>query len=74
MTTDTKTLLKFANVQMAAEALLDRPGDFTGQLVYGNNRSSKFTDAQAAEFASLWEVVDHKSNTSTEMGVRVKFP
>ena len=65
MTTDAKTLLKFANVQMAAEALLDRPGDFTGQLMYGNNRSSKFTDVQAAEFAQLWEVVEHKSNTST---------
>jgi hypothetical protein len=34
-------------------------------LTSGNNRSSKFTDVQAAEFVQLWEVVEHKSNTST---------
>ena len=65
MIIDAKTLLKFANVQMAAEALLDRPGDFAGQLIYGNNRSSKFTETQATDFSANWTVVEHKANTAT---------
>lgn len=69
MSTDAKTLLKFANLQMAAEAVDLSAGitgnDYTAALVKGNNSSSKFTDVQAAEFAANWEVVEHKSNTAT---------
>jgi hypothetical protein len=55
---------------MASEALLDRFAYTTltgleAALKFGNNRSSKFTDVQAAQFASEWSVVDHKPNTST---------
>jgi RTX calcium-binding nonapeptide repeat (4 copies) len=59
------TLLTFANLQMAAEALLDNSGTFTAQLVAGNNRASRFTQSQATQFANEWKVVDHKPNTST---------
>jgi Ca2+-binding RTX toxin-like protein len=67
MTTNASTLLKYANVQMAAEARLDL---FLNQaseaaLKFGNDRSSRFTTVQAAEFATDWKVVEHKSNTST---------
>jgi hypothetical protein len=34
-------------------------------LVFGNNRSSKFTDEAAAQFAAVWSVVEHKSDTTT---------
>jgi hypothetical protein len=77
MTTQASTLLKFANLQMAAESLFEvLPSDAPGQiksassmnqasLILGNTRSSKFTTAQAAEFAADWKVVEHKSNTAT---------
>jgi hypothetical protein len=75
MTNDIATYLKYANLQMAAEALFDRqpaePGTiYFGKiepevLTLGNNRASKFTTTQATEFASLWEVVEHISNTPT---------
>jgi hypothetical protein len=77
MTTQASNLLKFANVQLAAESLFgilptDAPGKVfdsismdEGSLKRGNTRSSRFTDVQATEFAQLWEVVEHKSNTST---------
>jgi hypothetical protein len=82
MTNNITAYLKYANVQMAAEALYGFnpklsstnliPGSTEtypvinpADLIEGNNRSSKFTDIQAAEFAQLWEVVEHKSNTST---------
>ncbi|MBI2770199.1 MAG: hypothetical protein HYX47_11280, partial [Burkholderiales bacterium] len=52
---------------MAAEALLDRPDPegLFGQLKFGNNRASKFTDVLAADFASKYTVVAHQANTST---------
>ena len=81
MTTPTTTeLLKFANVQMAAEALYDSdatlglpltPGKpFSGAitpqvLIDGNRHASKFTTTEAAKFVADWELVEHKSNTTT---------
>ena len=63
MSTDAQTLLKYANLQMAAEAIDLRAGIsgnlYINALTKGNNRSSKFTDVQAAQFASEWSVVDH---------------
>jgi hypothetical protein len=60
-------LLAMANVQMAAEARLDRFGNqaTVAALRYGNNRSSKFSPVQAQAFAQEWSVVDHMANTST---------
>lgn len=62
------TLLTYANVQMAAEALrlnLVTAGQlsFVDALTLGNNRSSKFTPFQAQAFAGEWAVVDHLANT-----------
>jgi hypothetical protein len=56
------TYLKYANLQMAAEASL--PAGFAGAipkefLTAGNNRASKFTDADQ------WTVVSHQEDTST---------
>jgi hypothetical protein len=62
--------LTFADLQMAAEATrLDEvvAGTLSLQdaLTAGNNRSSKFTPTQAAQFAAEWEVVDRWANTGT---------
>ncbi len=68
MPTPTVTqLLTYANLQMAAEARLDL---FNNQvsvaaLTTGNNRASKFTPTQAAQFVTEWEVVAHEPNTTT---------
>jgi len=66
------TYLKYANLQMAAEAFLcdDNGKIFTDDLfikalVAGNNHASKFPDALATEFASQWEVVAHQPNTDS---------
>src|SRR4051812_12414136 len=66
-TNDVSTYFKYANLQMAAEALLDVSGrTFKEQLIAGNNRSSKFTNDLADKFiADGWIVVDHKANTTT---------
>jgi hypothetical protein len=63
-------LLALANVQMAAEARLDRfntstPSGLRDALVFGNERSSKFTPTAAAAFATEWIVVDHQTNTGS---------
>ena len=71
--------LKYANLQMASESLFGEdatlgvltPGktikgslsDF--DLVNGNNHASKFPTQLATDFATGWEVVEHKSNTAT---------
>lgn len=61
--------LKYANLQMAAEA--DLPADFVGdipvaRLTEGNHRSSRFTDTSAAQFNSDgWTVAAHQADTST---------
>ena len=66
--------LKYANLQMAAEAFLKN--DVTGIKNYsgdalstalkdGNQRASRFTGTQAKEFEAQWTVVDQRANTST---------
>lgn len=78
MTTPTVAeLLKFANLQMAAEAFLknERTGEtrYEGEklkeaLVEGNARSTMFSPSEAARFvdpADGWTVVDQEANTST---------
>lgn len=68
MTREVATYLKYANLQMASEALLDRIPQvgLVKALTDGNNRSSKFTQIQADQFiADGWTVVEHKSNTPT---------
>ena len=66
MTTPTPIeLLKFANLQMAAEARIDLFPNLRDALIYGNNRSSKFTGTLADTFADQWTVVSHQANTPT---------
>ena len=81
MTNTIATYLKYANLQLAAEALFEfnpqlgsnaTPGSTASYetiplsyLVNGNNRSSKFPDVLAADFAANWTVVEHKANTAT---------
>ena len=65
--------LKYANLQMAAEALLDQfaystPLGLKAALEFGNNRSSKFTTVLADQFVANgqgWVVVAHKANSPT---------
>ncbi|KAB2919889.1 MAG: hypothetical protein F9K30_16815 [Dechloromonas sp.] len=64
--------LKYANLQMSAEAFLvdDLGNPLTGDryleaLKNGNFHASKFTATQAAEFAAQWEVLDQCPNTPT---------
>ncbi len=77
--------LKFANLQTAAEAILNIPetGErfYSGQdleraLVRGNTRSLKFTQPQAEAFADPvkgWTVLDQKANTSTGFSATLFF-
>ena len=71
MANDIATYLKHANLQMAAEALLNfgigenKSAELIQELKLGNNRSSKFTDVLAADFAAKYTVVAHQANTST---------
>jgi len=76
MTTPTITdYLKYANLQMAAEAFLvdSQEKPLTGQfyidaLVRGNLHASKFTQTQADAFTDPikgWTVLDQKANTTT---------
>ena len=68
-TPNARTLLTYANVQMAAEARNLTSGmtqaDLEAALKLGNNRSSVFTSVQAAAFALEWKVVDHRADTNT---------
>ena len=80
MTNEIATYLKFANVQMAAEADYKTVSDFSDKdkiktaLILGNNRSSKFTEVAAADFAANWTVVAHQPNTGTGFsGTLFKF-
>lgn len=64
------TTLTYANLQMAAEAtrlarVLSGELSLEDVLVLGNDRSSRFTPTQAAEFASEWRVAAHRPNTGT---------
>ncbi len=67
MATEIQTYLKYANLQIAAEAFLEKIESlgFVKTLTEGNNRSSKFTQVQAEDFASKYTVVAHQANTST---------
>jgi hypothetical protein len=75
MNTPTVTdYLKFANLQMAAEAFirdektkqLASDGELLiNALVEGNKHASRFTKIQAEEFETYWEVVDQRANTGT---------
>ena len=77
MTTPTiAEYLKYANLQMAAEAFLydeATNGVKTGQqlidaLKVGNTYASKFTQTQATAFADPvkgWTVLDQRANTTT---------
>ena len=65
--------LKYANVQMGAEAFLvdakSKPltdSRYIDALKFGNGRSSVFTQPQAEDFSKLWEVVDQCANTPTK--------
>ncbi|MBP6788259.1 MAG: hypothetical protein KA170_11765 [Candidatus Promineofilum sp.] len=66
--------LKFANLQMAAEAFLvdiDENGNATVKndipkaLTEGNLHASKFTTTEATKFAAEWQVVAQMPNTTT---------
>lgn len=73
--------LKYANLQMAAEALygfdatvtpFQTPGEkLSGipltieNLTTGNRHASKFTPTEAEKFVTQYEVVEHLSDTST---------
>ena len=70
----TANLLKYADLQMAAEAFVrDREtlllrgtgGELKAALIKGNERTSRFTEVQAEEFAKYWEVLDQRANTAT---------
>jgi hypothetical protein len=65
--------LKFANLQMAAEAflvdqsgnLLTDPAALKKALTDGNDHASKFTETEATKFTAEWQVVAQKPNTPT---------
>ena len=70
----TAELLKYANLQMAAEAFirnettgqLESSGqDLINALVAGNRHASKFTLSEAQKFTFEWQVLDQKANTAT---------
>ena len=69
----TADFLKYANLQMAAEAFLVRDDgtvrdDIVTALVAGNTRSLLFTQTQAEAFADPntgWTVLDQEANTTT---------
>ncbi len=75
MSNQTIVTLKYANLQMAAEALFGQKtnppeskysGSITTEILTdGNDHASKFTTTQATEFAKEWKVVEHISNTKT---------
>jgi hypothetical protein len=67
-------MLKYANLQMAAEAFLRDPNtgilatttsDVVNALKAGNNHASRFTQQLAEQFADQWTVVDQIANTTT---------
>ena len=68
-------LLKYADLQMAAEAFLENRADpstvlkdeaaLTAALIRGNNHASKFTETQAKNFLAHWTVVAQQPNTGT---------
>lgn len=78
MTTEITTYLKYANLQIAAEAFVARKTDapntlaenVTGEqlesaLLSGNDHTSRFTTTDAEWFSQDWIVVEQVSNTTT---------
>ncbi len=65
MANQTITTLKYANLHMAAEAMLNDIESYEQQLTTGNDHASRFTTTQATQFAQEWKVIEHKSNTAT---------
>lgn len=66
----TADYLKYADLQMAAEAFLKNPTTgverysgtaLSAALIEGNGHASLFTATQAAAFAVEWEVLDRRS-------------
>ena len=80
-TNEISQYLEFCNLQVASEAFLVpkeslsgtklnidstlKDGELKKLLVVGNDHSSKFTNVQADDFVSKWEVVAHQGNTGT---------
>jgi len=68
-TSELSTWLKYASMQMASEAFLDRylsdSMSLQQALTMGNDHSSKFTATLAGQFASKYEIIDHIPNTET---------
>jgi pyridoxine 5'-phosphate synthase PdxJ len=71
-TNNATTLLKYAQLQMAAEAFLVNSDGTTRSgtalveaLKRGNERVSKFPDVDASDFAGSYEVVAQQPNTFT---------
>jgi hypothetical protein len=60
--------LKFASLQMAAEATFLRAGmsatDMAEALERGNDHASRFVPSAAAEFAAQWEVLDERDTNT----------
>src|SRR6218665_3951374 len=76
MSREIETYLKYANLQMAAEAYVvsktstpgetsKRPQSMIGLLTDCYDRSSRFTAIKAEEFIQDWEGVEQIGNTST---------
>ncbi len=75
MTTNIEIFLKYANVQLAGEALYGletaAPGTtffedvLPALLTTGNSRSSRFTTELAQQFVGQWTIVEHVSNITT---------
>ena len=75
MTAENPTYLKYANLQIAAEAFIalkDAPPGTAASglltealLTIGNSRTSRFTRVDAQWFSEDWTVVEHTSNTTT---------
>jgi hypothetical protein len=80
MATQLANQLKYANLQLAAEAFFiaknaapsTKRGLLNGaslisvdELKAGNTRSSRFTTEAATEFSLDWEIVEHIANTTT---------
>lgn len=68
-TNELSTWLKYANLQMASEALLLSSGmsetALKAALIDGNKHASKFTETQATAFADEYTVVNHIPNTGS---------
>ena len=73
MSNTTASYLKYAHVQMAAEAFLIDPDTnaividdrYRQALIAGNGFNSKFPVSLAAEFRANWEVVAHAPNSES---------